>query len=82
MSIRVEEGAIVFSGKCGVEEVETLLTLLEEHPQSQIDLSAVETIHTAIWQALMMAKPDIRGAPSSPKIAAVILSAIAKDGSL
>ncbi|MDE1991563.1 MAG: hypothetical protein KGI75_03635 [Rhizobiaceae bacterium] len=81
MTIRLEEESIVFVGKCGVEEVETLLTLLEAYPRSPVDLTQAETIHTAIWQALMMAKSDIRGIPSSSKIAPMILSAIGKNAS-
>jgi hypothetical protein len=68
MTVRQEENAITLTGICGVEEVEVLIGLLDAKPKPCIDLGAAVSIHTALWQALMVFRPEIIGL-SAPSLA-------------
>ncbi|MBW9091663.1 hypothetical protein JNB91_28125 [Rhizobium wenxiniae] len=76
MTVQVDEKAIRLTGQCGVEEVETLVGYMYRHPDLHIDLSAATTIHTAIWQALMVFRPNLIGFPVSSSTSDKILSEI------
>ena len=65
-------GVINLTGACGVEEVEGLLGLLEIHPGAQVDIQAATAIHTALWQTIMVFRPQIIGSPGSPSIEAIL----------
>ncbi|KRB49220.1 hypothetical protein ASE04_18790 [Rhizobium sp. Root708] len=68
MTVSVVDNSIRLTGPCGVEEVETLVGYMDLHPDLYIDLSAATTIHTALWQAMMVFRPSIRGTPASSSI--------------
>lgn len=76
MTVTLNENTIQLSGPCGVEEVETLVGYLDRHPDLHIDLSAATTIHTALWQAMMVFQPRITGAPESSLISEKVVDAI------
>lgn len=76
MTVSLHTGTITLSGPCGVEEVETLVGYLECQPDISVDLSAVTTIHTALWQALMVFRPNIVGTPMSSLVADRLLPAL------
>lgn len=65
MTIRLETDVIVMEGNCGVDDVEPLLVLLDARPDTSLDLSRAETLHTAIWQLMLMRRPHVRGNPRS-----------------
>ena len=66
MSINLNGNIIVLSGTCGVEEAETLVHLIQGNPHAAVDLSAAETVHTALWQVLISLSPSVVGQPADP----------------
>ncbi len=76
MTVRLEAHAIVLEGRCGVDEAEALLTLLESHPALPVDIAAAEAVHTALWQVVLMAKPKICGATDGNFVADHLLPAL------
>lgn len=63
MTVRLESGAIVLSGRCGVEEVEDLVSHLQARPELPVDIGGAVAIHTTLWQALMVFRPAVTGMP-------------------
>lgn len=76
MTVSLTNDTITLSGPCGVEEVETLVGYLESRPGLPVDLGAATTIHTAIWQALMVFRPNIVGTRMSSLMADRLLVAL------
>lgn len=62
MTVRSQEGHIVLEGRCRVEDAERLLTALQHRPDSVVHLDKAETIHSAVVQVLLAARPRIEGA--------------------
>ncbi|KQT05176.1 hypothetical protein ASG42_21960 [Rhizobium sp. Leaf391] len=77
MTVSLVNSTIFLSGICGVDEVEALIGHLESQPGSIVDLSEAISIHTALWQALLVYKPAIRGTPVPESTAGTIFPAIA-----
>ena len=66
MSVLFDGQTISITGDCGVQEAETLLTLLQGHPGAPVDLSAAGSVHTALWQVLLVLSPAVVGEPADP----------------
>lgn len=62
MTVRLQDGRIFLEGRCRVEDAETLLSELQHWPDSVVHMDAAETIHSAVVQVLLAAKPRIEGA--------------------
>lgn len=62
MTVRSHEGQIILEGRCRVEDAETLLTALQQQRDGVVHLGKAETIHSAVIQVLLAAKPRIEGA--------------------
>ena len=77
MTVCTVKDAIILEGRCGVEDVDDLLRLLESGPARVVDLSAAGAVHTALWQALMMHRPVLRGVPADGFFAALVLPLLA-----
>lgn len=77
MTVSLENDKIFLSGICGVDEVEALVGHLESQPGSVVDLSQALSIHTALWQTLLVYKPAIHGTPTSGTAIGTIFPAIA-----
>jgi hypothetical protein len=58
-------GVIALAGRCGVEEAEELQRHLLAAPEAIVDWTGCESLHAAVVQVLLAARPQIRGAPSS-----------------
>jgi hypothetical protein len=54
------------SGRCGVEDAETLQRALLASPGSVVQWNECDSLHAAVLQILLTAKPLVRGVPSSP----------------
>lgn len=63
MTIRLEQDSIRLSGTCPVEEAESLLALLQENALP-VDLTDCVSLHLAVVQVLLAARPKICGAPA------------------
>ncbi len=61
MSVRLDGDIIRLEGRCGVEEAERFLVLLQEAPGRRVDLAGVETLHTALVQIIMALRPQLIG---------------------
>lgn len=68
MSVVLDGNAIVLTGDCGVEEAETLMSLVQGNPDTPVDVSAAGSVHTALWQVLMALSPSVVGDPRDPFI--------------
>lgn len=66
MSVALHGDVITLAGACGVEEAETLFSLVQGHPAAMVDLSGAGQVHTALWQILLVFKPKIIGEPDEP----------------
>ncbi len=73
MTVTLDGDVIALSGPCGVEEVETLVNYLENHPSAPVHVGEATSIHTALWQALLVFRPKISGSPSSMALGQVLL---------
>ena len=62
MSVRLDNEIIRLEGRCHVEDAEPLLVLLQARAHRTIDLSASETLHTAIVQLILAFRPPLTGA--------------------
>ena len=71
MTVTVKrDGLIELSGRCSVDDAEALQRHLLTAPDSTIEWSACEQLHAAVLQVLLVAKPRIRGEPSSSFLSA------------
>jgi len=66
MSIEIASDCIHLAGVVMVEEAESLATHLKEHPQSAVNLSACESMHSAVLQVLLALRPKLVGLPADP----------------
>ena len=78
MSVVNTGSVIVLSGDCGVEEAETLLNLIQSHPDLAVDISGAGSVHTALWQILLALSPVLVGEPPDPFVRQWIIPAIAR----
>lgn len=76
MTVCIDGNAIVLRGSCGIEEVEPFVGYLEARPDLPVDLTGVEAVHTALWQAIMVYRPIVTGSPNSPFLEAKLLPAL------
>jgi hypothetical protein len=79
MSVEMSAGKVVLRGRCGVEQAETLLSLLLSHSGATVVLEA-ETIHTALWQVLLAVQPSVEGEPLQPFCAQHVMPLIGGSG--
>jgi len=73
MSVTWDGEAIRLEGDCHVEAAETLVSLIEAHPGSAVDLTQCRHLHSAVVQALLVLKPPRWGACGDPFVATWIL---------
>lgn len=76
MTVTLDGQTITMTGACGVDEVETLVSLLEGRTDRVVDLTGATAIHTAHWQVLMVFRPKIGGSPASTSTAGSLLSGL------
>jgi hypothetical protein len=62
VSVTLEnDGRIVLAGVCPVEDAEPLFQLLQSQPSSSLDWSRCSSLHTAILQLIIAARPALVG---------------------
>ena len=66
MSVALEGQRIAIQGDCGAEDAETLMSLLQADPDAAIDLSGAGSVHTALWQVMMLLRPRVIGESGDP----------------
>lgn len=63
MSLDYVDGTIRLLGNCALEEAETLLQLLLDHPEAPVDWSRCSGLHSAVLQTLMAGRRRVVGEP-------------------
>ena len=53
MSVAFDGTSIALAGDCGVEEAESLMTLVQANPDAPVDVSGAGSVHTALWQVMI-----------------------------
>jgi hypothetical protein len=76
MTVSLGSDVVVLSGPCGVEEVETLVTCLQSRPGIPVDVGQATSVHTALWQALLVFRAPIVGSPAPETVAGQVFSRI------
>lgn len=66
MSVRVDGETVRLEGDCRAADAEALCAALVGHAGLRVDLSAAETLHTAVVQVLLALGPPIVGEPRDP----------------
>lgn len=72
MPISFKKGLAVLRGTLDIEEAERLLSALDKDPDRHVDLSEVESIHTAVLQVLMAKAPTCDTPPKDSDLAAML----------
>lgn len=67
------DGEIILEGACGAEDAEHLFQLLCGQPTATVTLGGAVTMHTAVWQVLLLMKPAVKGSPGQGLSAEQIL---------
>lgn len=68
MPITYTEGIAYFEGLVGIEEVDTLMELIQHQKEVFIDLTHCTHMHTAIIQILMVARCPIKAWPTNAQL--------------
>jgi hypothetical protein len=73
----IRDGEVVrLVGLCRVEDAEPLTVLLQGFSNSTLDLSACESLHAAVLQAILVFRPKLIGVPDVPFLRDRLLPAI------
>lgn len=51
---------------CAIEDAETLLAWIKEHPKGVVNLKRCTHLHTAVLQVLLALRPPLGEAPEAP----------------
>lgn len=63
MPIELSDERAVLTGVCSVEEAESLLSWVLQHPDAAVDAAACEHLHSAVLQVLMALRPRLAAVP-------------------
>ncbi len=69
MPISYKKTVAVLEGRCAIEEAETLLSWLLEHPRGKLNLKRLEHPHTAVLQVMMALRPEVSAVPEQEEVA-------------
>lgn len=72
MPITYGDGLASLAGACTIEEAEPLLEWLRVTPESALDMSQCEAVHSAVAQLLLALAPRIAAPPPDPLLAAAL----------
>lgn len=68
MPIAFKKKVAVMTGHCEIEEAESLFTWLNEENSRQVNLKALASAHTAVFQVLLGKKTKVSVWPESEKL--------------
>lgn len=80
MSLEVVEGVIPIKGHSRVEDAEILVGLLQGQTKVVVDLSACESLHAAVVQALLAFDCTVVGEPTDDFLRDLLAPALARSG--
>jgi hypothetical protein len=72
MGLRFEGGAAHLEGHCTVEEALPLAEFFRDAPGGKAVLGACLSMHAAVFQTLMAARPTCEGGPVDARLAAAL----------
>ena len=72
MSVALDANIIRLTGNCGLDDVETLLGLLQAQDQPRVDLRGANHLHGAILQLLLTSRPRVDHPPDDPFVRQLI----------
>jgi hypothetical protein len=78
MSLRLDGDIIHFEGHCRVEDAETLAALLLKSGDVGLDLTACESLHAAVVQAILAFGRPVVGQPADGFIGSHLAPALAR----
>ena len=81
MTVRREGSIIHLEDVCGVEEAEPLAAILDSPGSWAVELSDCRRLHTALIQALIKYRPDIRGTPADSFLSRLVIPALGEPAS-
>lgn len=70
MTLRIEGRQIRLEGVVRVEEAEALVAALQTGDDREVELSACEGLHGAVFQVLLVLRPPLAGWLENPALAA------------
>jgi hypothetical protein len=77
MTVRTADAElIIVEGKCPSEEAETLLQRLLATPDAVVDLQRCESLHAAVIQVLLAAKPTLQLPPTDTAVGSWLRSVL------
>jgi hypothetical protein len=76
MPVTVRKGVVRLSGHCLVEEAMTLLEMLQTRAGAAVDLRTCKSLHTALLQVLVAARPTLAALPADPPLADIVRRAV------
>lgn len=76
MTVRLDGAVLRLEGSCHLEDAESLTALLQTSGVRVVDLSACQSLHGAVVQALLALGPRVAGIPASPFLRDLLLPAL------
>ena len=76
MPVTYKKTVAVFEGVCTVEEAETMLAWLQDHPKARVNLKRCEHIHAALLQVLMATGVAVSAWPEDEALASWLKTAL------
>ena len=80
MPISFKKKLAVLRGALDIEDAERLLSALEKDRERHVDLSDLESIHTAVLQVLIVMQPVCAALPKNEALASVLEPLLPKAG--
>ena len=80
MVVAWRDGRIALDGACGLQDAETLLSLLQERPGSCVDVGRTTHLHAAVWQVILAMQPPVEGRAPDPFVRRWLLQESATGG--
>ncbi len=80
MPVTYKKTVVVLESVCTVEEAESLLGWLQEHPKGKVNLKKCEHLHAALLQVLMATGAHVSAWPEDPGLRVWMETALAGKG--
>jgi hypothetical protein len=78
MSVRIDGEVIHLEGHCAVGDAEPLLLALQDNPDGRVEVGECLSLHMAVAQLLVIARPTLNGSPENGFLRDLLLPAIAR----
>ncbi len=79
MPVRYLRDIARLEGVCAVEDAESLLEWLHEHPDGKLNFKDCEHLHSAVLQVIMAMQPCVAACPRAGTPIAAVMDALFDD---